>query len=42
MEDSTGQRTAIAFDDIEVNGDIDASRFTFEIPEGADVIREGG
>ncbi|RXE48861.1 outer membrane lipoprotein chaperone LolA [Chromohalobacter israelensis] len=41
MEDSTGQRTAIAFDDIEVNGDIDASRFTFEIPEGADVIREG-
>ncbi|MCT8469985.1 outer membrane lipoprotein chaperone LolA [Chromohalobacter canadensis] len=42
MEDSTGQRTAINFDDIEVNEDISASRFEFEIPEGADVIREGG
>ncbi|WP_280563396.1 outer membrane lipoprotein chaperone LolA [Chromohalobacter sp. 48-RD10] len=42
MEDSTGQRTAINFDDIDVNDDISASRFEFEIPDGADVIREGG
>ncbi|MDV6317404.1 outer membrane lipoprotein chaperone LolA [Chromohalobacter sp. HP20-39] len=42
MADSTGQRTAISFENIELNGDIAASRFDFEIPEGADVIREGG
>ncbi|MCI0511415.1 outer membrane lipoprotein carrier protein [Chromohalobacter marismortui] len=42
MADSTGQRTAIGFENIELNGDIAASRFDFEIPEGADVIREGG
>ena len=40
MTDSTGQRTAIEFDDAELNPSIEASRFTFEIPEGADVIRE--
>ncbi|WP_422730996.1 outer membrane lipoprotein chaperone LolA [Litchfieldella qijiaojingensis] len=40
MTDSTGQRTAIRFDDVQYNPSIDDSRFTFEIPDGADVIRE--
>nr|WP_297460208.1 outer membrane lipoprotein chaperone LolA [uncultured Halomonas sp.] len=40
MAGSIGQRTAISFDDIEINPELDASSFTFEIPEGADVIRE--
>ncbi|MHB0776474.1 outer membrane lipoprotein chaperone LolA [Halomonas sp. WWR20] len=40
MTDSTGQRTAIAFDNAETNTDIDSQRFTFEIPDGVDVIRE--
>lgn len=42
MKDSIGQRTAIAFDDIEINATIDPARFDFDIPEGVDVIREGG
>jgi len=40
MTDSTGQRTAIAFDNVRVNEPLDDSRFTFEIPAGTDVIRE--
>ncbi|WP_251976790.1 outer membrane lipoprotein chaperone LolA [Salinicola avicenniae] len=40
MTDSTGQRTAIDFDDAETNVSIDPAQFAFEIPEGADVIRE--
>ncbi|EPC02519.1 hypothetical protein L861_09250 [Litchfieldella anticariensis FP35 = DSM 16096] len=40
MTDSTGQRTAIRFDDVQYNPSLDDSRFTFEIPDGADVIRE--
>ncbi|GAB2794787.1 outer membrane lipoprotein chaperone LolA [Halomonas shantousis] len=40
MSDSTGQRTAIAFDDVETNVTIDDARFHFEIPDGTDVIRE--
>ncbi|SDK82241.1 outer membrane lipoprotein carrier protein [Modicisalibacter muralis] len=40
MADSIGQRTAIRFDDVEINPDLEASRFTFEVPEGADVIRQ--
>nr|WP_110688056.1 outer membrane lipoprotein chaperone LolA [Salinicola aestuarinus] len=40
MTDSTGQRTAIDFDNAETNVDIDPAQFQFEIPEGADVIRE--
>ncbi|MBS9404436.1 outer membrane lipoprotein chaperone LolA [Halomonas sp. TRM85114] len=42
MTDSTGQRTAIEFDEVEQNSDIPDSRFEFEIPEGTDVIRESG
>lgn len=38
MTDSTGQRTAIAFSDIRQNGAIDEERFTFDVPDGADVI----
>ncbi|WP_110647442.1 outer membrane lipoprotein chaperone LolA [Salinicola peritrichatus] len=40
MTDSTGQRTAIDFNDAESNVDIDPVKFEFQIPEGADVIRE--
>ncbi|MGM0535577.1 MAG: outer membrane lipoprotein chaperone LolA [Pseudomonadota bacterium] len=40
MTDSTGQRTAIEFDNVQMNESLDDSRFTFEIPEGTDVIRD--
>jgi len=40
MTDSTGQRTAIEFDNVEQNGGVDASKFDFQIPEGTDVIRQ--
>lgn len=40
MTDSTGQRTAIDFDNAESNVEIDPGQFDFQIPEGADVIRE--
>ena len=40
MTDSTGQRTAIEFDNVQLNESLDDSRFTFEIPEGTDVIRD--
>ncbi|MCA1772074.1 MAG: outer membrane lipoprotein chaperone LolA [Halomonas sp.] len=40
MTDSTGQRTAITFSNAERNVDIDDERFEFDIPDGADVIRE--
>lgn len=41
MTDSTGQRTAIMFSAIRQNADIPDERFTFAIPDGVDVIREG-
>lgn len=40
MNDSTGQRTAIEFSNIEVNTTVDESHFVFEIPDGVDVIRD--
>ncbi|MCK2183664.1 outer membrane lipoprotein chaperone LolA [Halomonas getboli] len=40
MTDSTGQRTAIQFDDVEQNVAVDDSRFDMALPEGTDVIRE--
>ena len=40
MDDSTGQQTAIGFDEIERNRQIDPARFDFEIPDNVDVIRE--
>lgn len=41
LTDGTGQRTEISFRNIKVNPAIDDSHFQFEIPEGADVMREG-
>lgn len=40
MTDSTGQRTAIEFDNVEQNGKIDDARFSIELPEGTDIIRD--
>lgn len=40
MTDSTGQRTAIEFDDAQQNVDVADSRFQLDLPEGTDVIRE--
>ncbi|GHB04929.1 outer membrane lipoprotein chaperone LolA [Modicisalibacter luteus] len=40
MSDSTGQRTAIAFADVEANAPVESSRFEFNVPEGTDVIQE--
>ncbi|WP_422673425.1 outer membrane lipoprotein chaperone LolA [Billgrantia tianxiuensis] len=40
MIDSTGQETVIEFRDIRTNHTIDESRFAFQIPDGADVIRD--
>ena len=40
MSDSTGQRTAIAFSNVEANSAVEPSRFEFQVPEGADVIQE--
>ena len=40
MMDSTGQRTAITFSNITLNGNIERSMFDFDIPDGTDVIRE--
>ncbi|MDT8878662.1 outer membrane lipoprotein chaperone LolA [Halomonas saccharevitans] len=39
MTDSTGQRTAIGFDNVRMNEGVDESRFAFDIPAGTDVIR---
>ncbi len=40
MVDGVGQRTNILFQGIELNQPLKADLFTFEIPEGADVISE--
>lgn len=40
MIDSTGQETVIEFSEMRTNHAIDDRRFTFEIPDGADVIRD--
>ncbi len=40
MTDSTGQRTAIQFDDVEQNVAVQDARFRIELPQGTDVIRE--
>lgn len=41
MTDSTGQQTAIEFDNVKQNGSVDNARFRIELPEGTDVIRGG-
>ncbi|MEJ5863194.1 outer membrane lipoprotein chaperone LolA [Pseudomonas farsensis] len=38
--DSVGQRTDILFSDVKANQPVAASKFTFDIPKGADVIKE--
>ncbi|MBB3229368.1 outer membrane lipoprotein chaperone LolA [Halomonas stenophila] len=40
MTDSTGQRTAIEFDDVQQNVEVPDARFRVDLPEGTDVIRE--
>ncbi|CAM3454839.1 outer membrane lipoprotein chaperone LolA [Halomonas lysinitropha] len=40
MTDSTGQRTAIEFDNVRMNEPLDDRHFVFEIPDGTDVIRD--
>lgn len=40
MTDSTGQRTAIEFDDAQQNVEVSDSHFSLELPEDTDVIRE--
>lgn len=41
MTDSTGQQTAIEFDNVKQNGTIEDSRFSIELPDDTDVIRAG-
>ena len=38
--DSVGQRTDILFSGVKANQPVDASKFKFVIPKGADVIQE--
>ncbi|EIK73593.1 outer membrane lipoprotein carrier protein LolA [Pseudomonas synxantha BG33R] len=40
LVDSVGQRTNILFTGVKANGVVDASKFKFDIPKGADVIQE--
>lgn len=40
IHDSLGQRTEVVFDEVIVGAPVDATRFAFEIPAGADVLRE--
>ncbi|MGM0982400.1 MAG: outer membrane lipoprotein chaperone LolA [Pseudomonadota bacterium] len=40
MTDSTGQRTAIEFDNVRMNEPLDDRHFVFEIPDDTDVIRD--
>lgn len=42
MTDSTGQRTAIAFENVEQNGNVDSTQFNIDLPADTDVIRESG
>lgn len=40
LEDALGQQTSIDFFDVVLNSKIPVKRFSFEAPEGADVIRQ--
>ncbi len=42
LEDSLGQRTSIILDDIQVDPEVDESRFDFVPPQGVDVILDPG
>lgn len=41
MTDSTGQQTAIEFDNVKQNGNVEDARFSVELPQGTDIIRAG-
>ena len=40
MSDPVGQRTNILFRNVQLNAPLDDEQFTFEVPEGVDVISE--
>lgn len=40
MEDPSGQQTRVSFSNIKQNGSVDASRFVFHVPKGADVVQQ--
>lgn len=40
LADALGQETSVEFSNVVLNGTIDPARFTFEVPEGADLISE--
>ncbi|MCO5787585.1 outer membrane lipoprotein carrier protein LolA [Pseudomonas sp. G11-1] len=40
MSDPVGQRTNILFRNVELNAPLDDAQFTFEVPDGVDVISE--
>ncbi|WP_092389683.1 outer membrane lipoprotein chaperone LolA [Halopseudomonas salegens] len=40
LNDPIGQRTNILFSDVQINPEVDDDAFTFDIPEGVDVISE--
>lgn len=40
IHDGLGQRTEVTFQDFDPAAPVDADRFSFQVPEGADVLRE--
>ena len=40
LNDPIGQRTNILFSNVQINPDVDRDKFTFDIPDGVDVISE--
>ena len=40
MSDAVGQRTNILFQDVQLNQSMNEEQFTFDIPDGIDVISE--
>lgn len=41
MTDSTGQQTAIEFDNVKQNNSVEDARFSIELPQNTDIIRAG-
>src|SRR5690606_11657070 len=42
FEDSLGQKTSLSFSEVETNVEVDDSFFTFDVPEGVEVIDSTG
>lgn len=40
LEDGLGQKTSFVFQDVDLSTDLDSDLFTFEPPEGIDIIRD--